>query len=129
MWFPKRSTRNLPTQRKQARGRLAYEALEDRRLLSATPNDPHFHQQWGLEVTNAAEAWEISTGSTQVTMAVIDGGIDYTHPTQFFAPLFIIPWPAVHGNYHYRGLVFGRRSAHSLAFRKSCRSCYPVQAS
>jgi serine protease len=61
---------------------LSLEALEDRCLLSSgiIPNDPRFHQQWGLDVTEASRAWEITTGRTRVTVAVIDSGIDYTHP-------------------------------------------------
>ena len=65
--------------------RLAYlgscEALEARYLLSAVvPNDPRFHQQWGLEATQAPEAWALTTGSTQTRVAIADSGIDYTHP-------------------------------------------------
>lgn len=44
------------------------------------PDDPRFPQQWGLAAVDADQAWELSTGSTQVTVAVIDTGIDYTHP-------------------------------------------------
>lgn len=61
----------------------------------ATPNDPSFGQLWGLQNTgqsilgvtgtsgadiNATSAWDISTGSTANVAAVIDTGIDYTHP-------------------------------------------------
>jgi len=49
-------------------------------LGQVVPNDPRFHQQWGLEVVEAPLAWEITTGSTEVVVAVIDSGIDYTHP-------------------------------------------------
>ncbi len=61
---------------------LSFESLEDRRLLAAglTPNDTRFHQQWGLESTEAPQAWELTTGSTKVTVAVNDSGVDYTHP-------------------------------------------------
>src|SRR5262249_32637491 len=59
--------------------------LEDRCLLSHgladVPNDPRFHQQYGLHITEAERAWDLTTGSTRVVVADIDvGGIDYTHP-------------------------------------------------
>ena len=69
------------------------------------PGDYSFHEQWALDNTgqafycipwigtefclysgtadadiDAPEAWAISTGSSNVTVAVIDSGVDYTHP-------------------------------------------------
>lgn len=62
-----------------------------RLVLDAIPNDPDFGELWGLENTgqnsgtadadiDAPEAWNIQTGSQSVIVAVIDSGIDYTHP-------------------------------------------------
>lgn len=59
--------------------------------VQATPNDGSFSQLWGLHNTgqsgglvdadvDAPEAWDISTGSRSVVVAVIDTGIDQTHP-------------------------------------------------
>ena len=45
-----------------------------------TPNDPMFPQQWGLARTRTTEAWSRSTGSTSVVIAVVDTGVDSTHP-------------------------------------------------
>lgn len=50
-----------------------------------TPNDPLFPSlQWNLQNSSdididAPEAWDITTGSSDVVVAVIDSGIDYTH--------------------------------------------------
>ena len=59
------------------------------------PNDPAFGNLWGLSNTgqpiqgltgtpgddiHAAQAWNTTTGSPAVTVAVIDTGVDYTHP-------------------------------------------------
>lgn len=67
-----------------------YEITIDSLQAEATPNDPSFGSLWGLHNTgqsggtadadiDAPEAWEISTGS-DVVVAVIDTGVDYTHP-------------------------------------------------
>ena len=48
--------------------------------ITATPDDPSFGSLWGLTKINAPSAWNITTGSSQVVVAVIDTGIDYTHP-------------------------------------------------
>ena len=55
------------------------------------PDDPSFDQQWHLHNTgqtggtsdadiDAPEAWGITTGSPAVVVAVIDSGMDLTHP-------------------------------------------------
>ena len=44
------------------------------------PNDPEYYKLWGMEAINAPYAWTIGTGSDDVYVAVIDTGIDYTHP-------------------------------------------------
>ena len=60
--------------------------VEDKAIRSqGIPNDPLFPRQPSLEQANdqdldATAAWDISTGSKDVHVAVIDTGIDYTHP-------------------------------------------------
>ena len=68
--------------------------------LCTTPNDEAFQYQWSLHNTgqnifppgyppvygtadadiDALEAWDIETGDQDVIIALIDSGIDYTHP-------------------------------------------------
>ncbi len=43
------------------------------------PNDPLFEQQWALAKIEATAAWKVASGSN-VTIAVIDSGIDLDHP-------------------------------------------------
>ena len=48
--------------------------------LGTIPSDPYFDRQYGLEAVKAPEAWDYSTGSNLVTLAVIDTGVDLDHP-------------------------------------------------
>lgn len=45
-----------------------------------TPNDPYFVYQWGPKKIKADSAWDVTTGNSSILVAVIDTGIDYTHP-------------------------------------------------
>ncbi|WP_172825510.1 putative Ig domain-containing protein [Geobacter sp. DSM 9736] len=44
------------------------------------PNDSGYSQQWGLMKIDAPTAWDTATGSNATVVAVIDSGVDYTHP-------------------------------------------------
>lgn len=46
----------------------------------AIPNDKDYSKQWGLKKIKIEQAWDISRGSSNVIIAVIDTGIDYNHP-------------------------------------------------
>ncbi|HET9666289.1 MAG TPA: S8 family serine peptidase, partial [Desertimonas sp.] len=53
--------------------------------ISAVPNDTNFGQLWGLSQASdkdidAPEAWDITTGSSSIIVAVIDSGVAYDHP-------------------------------------------------
>jgi len=65
------------------------------RTLAATPNDRLYSLQWGLNNSgqqvsgtggtpdadiDAPEAWERTTGDRDVTVAVVDTGVDSAHP-------------------------------------------------
>ncbi|HEX2029060.1 MAG TPA: S8 family serine peptidase [Nitriliruptorales bacterium] len=45
----------------------------------AQPNDPYYPQQWGLQRIGAPEAWNVTRGEG-IVVAVIDSGVDLTHP-------------------------------------------------
>lgn len=40
------------------------------------PNDPNYAQQWNLPKIQAPNAWDISTGSQNIVVAVIDSGVN-----------------------------------------------------
>ena len=44
------------------------------------PNDPLFDNQWAHGLMHSPAAWDIVTGEQTVTIAIIDTGIDETHP-------------------------------------------------
>jgi len=59
--------------------------------LCRTPNDPQYIDQWALNNTgqtggredadiDAPEAWDIQTGDRSIIVAILDTGIDTTHP-------------------------------------------------
>ncbi|MCB0334138.1 MAG: hypothetical protein KDD55_11600, partial [Bdellovibrionales bacterium] len=43
------------------------------------PNDSHYDQLWGLDKISAPAAWDETTGGN-VIVAVLDTGVDHTHP-------------------------------------------------
>ncbi|HID61228.1 MAG TPA: peptidase S8, partial [Anaerolineae bacterium] len=45
-----------------------------------TPNDAYFPSQWGLTKIGAPQAWDVTTGSSNLTIAIVDSGIDLDHP-------------------------------------------------
>ena len=47
---------------------------------SLQPNDPHFGNQWHHNNVNSQQAWNITTGSNSVLVAVCDTGFDVNHP-------------------------------------------------
>jgi thermitase len=47
---------------------------------ASIPNDPSFAQQWGLTKIQAPQAWDVTQGSPGVSIAILDSGIDQSHP-------------------------------------------------
>lgn len=47
-----------------------------------TPNDPSYNSstQWGLFKINAASAWNVTTGSNSVIVAIVDDAVQTNHP-------------------------------------------------
>ena len=46
----------------------------------ANPNDPEFPDQYAHQLIQMTDAWDISTGSHDVVVAVLDTGVDTNHP-------------------------------------------------
>jgi hypothetical protein len=64
-----------------------------RRIAARTPNDPRFGELWGLSRISAPQAWDQTTGSPSVKVAVVDTGVAQLHPE--LAPNLIPGWDFV----------------------------------
>ncbi|MFH0905602.1 MAG: S8 family serine peptidase [bacterium] len=49
-------------------------------IQQTTPNDPYYGQQWYLRTTKVNSAWEATVGVGSTAIAVIDTGVDMSHP-------------------------------------------------
>lgn len=45
-----------------------------------TPNDPLYSSQWHLPKINAPNAWNSTTGATTIKIAILDTGVNGSHP-------------------------------------------------
>ncbi len=62
-------------------GEPAWKALPDHLAFSdSKPNDYDVRGLWGLEKVGAPSAWEVTTGSSNVIVGIIDSGISVNHP-------------------------------------------------
>jgi flagellar hook assembly protein FlgD len=59
------------------------------------PKDPGYSKQWHLKKIQASKAWDITKGSSQITVAVVDGGVQTNHPD--LAGKIVSPYNAVTG--------------------------------
>ena len=57
---------------------------------ASTPNDPNYANQWHLPKISAPAAWDTSVGSSSVIIAILDTGVDGTHPD--LAPNMVAGW-------------------------------------
>lgn len=48
--------------------------------LTDVPTDQYFSKEWGLETLNVTSAWNITEGSSDVKIGILDSGIDINHP-------------------------------------------------
>lgn len=48
--------------------------------VALVPNDPSFDDQWAYDKIQPEKVWDQKIDASKVTVAVLDTGIDYTHP-------------------------------------------------
>jgi thermitase len=59
---------------------VLYAEVDRPRVLSAAADDALFGSQWGLQRIGAPAAWDVTTGTADALVAVIDSGVDPDHP-------------------------------------------------
>jgi subtilisin family serine protease/PKD repeat protein len=59
---------------------IEYAELKELPETTLTPNDPLLNQQWYLDRIDAEQAWDLSTGNSNVVVAVTDNAINTDHP-------------------------------------------------
>ena len=70
-------------------------APDDTGEYADVPNDPGYPSQWGLRAVKAPAAWDRTHGSPEALVAVVDSGVDATHPD--LAGKLVAGWDATIG--------------------------------
>ena len=58
----------------------SFDAKENMSVLAAGGQDKYLDQQYGLSLIHIFDAWQITQGSPSVKIAVIDTGVEISHP-------------------------------------------------
>lgn len=64
----------------RANSAVRYAEPDYRTAFHMVPNDVAYNQQWAPAKIDAPMAWEITTGSPSIVLAILDTGIDLTNP-------------------------------------------------
>ena len=61
------------------RADVEYAEADATTQAAITPTDPSWGAEWGMAKVNAPAAWDKTTGSSAVTIAILDTGVKYDH--------------------------------------------------
>jgi subtilisin family serine protease len=96
----------------------------------SVPNDPWWPNEWGPVRVHAAQAWDTTTGSPSVVVAVLDTGVDASQPDlegALVAGRDIVNNDADpaddHGHGTYVAGIVGARSNNGIGVTSYCWSC------
>ncbi len=78
--FPAQANAQVLLARLRSNAEVSY--AEPNAVVTASwiPDDPGYASQWGLAKTEAAQGWDIQSGSLNTTIAIVDTGVDPDHP-------------------------------------------------
>lgn len=76
---PQKSSQNLTEALNQLPITDYAEAKPLDQVFPYTPNDPDFPTQWNLDTVKASLAWDLTTGSNAITIAVVDDAVLLSH--------------------------------------------------
>ncbi|GAB4246490.1 MAG: hypothetical protein Kow00129_06810 [Thermoleophilia bacterium] len=79
VWVPSEAVDGLLA-RLEAAEAVVWAARSAERVLSVVPDDPYYERQWCLPALGFPAAWDITTGSPDVVIAVLDTGVAYEIP-------------------------------------------------
>jgi Subtilisin-like serine proteases len=82
---------------------------------ASIPNDPLYKFQWHLPSIHCPQAWDVTTGSTGVTIAIIDSGCAPGHPD--LMANYVAGW-----NFYDRSTNTGDVTGHGTAVAGTCAS-------
>ncbi len=64
--------------------------------FTSTPDDPEYPRQWYFPDIKVSEAWEITTGNSDIKVGILDKGVDWSNPD--FFPDNLLGWNFVDSN-------------------------------
>jgi subtilisin family serine protease len=64
----------------RANANVAYAEPDFVAKAAGSPDDPYLGYQWGLSKVEAPQAWDATTGSSSIIIAILDTGVDLDHP-------------------------------------------------
>jgi thermitase len=77
----------------RASGAVEVASLNHIVTAQVVPDDPGYDLQWAPPKIDAPAAWDVTTGSPTVTIAVVDSGLDMAHPE--FSGRVVDPWDVI----------------------------------
>ena len=83
-------------QRYARRADVLYAEPDGIATLAAVPGDTRWSEQWDMVKISAPAAWDVQTNSSDLVVAVVDSGIDFSHP-DLQANLWTDPLDGSHG--------------------------------
>ncbi|WP_051591205.1 S8 family serine peptidase [Bacillus sp. UNC438CL73TsuS30] len=97
--FPKGTDLTKAAQRLLAQKKIVWAEPNYKVKSTYIPQEPDYSKQWYLNKIQMPKAWDITKGSSQIKVAVIDDGVQQDHPD--LKGKIVSPFNAVTGNARY----------------------------